>query len=101
MGGGVYPDRSVWWGGVVASGGHASRSRGWASLRLRRSLAFGSGRRPPWTPSSQLDSVHFGSFWLRFGAHVQAVRSAPVLAKASPSPELARRVWLKCPQDGR
>jgi len=31
------------------------------SLRLRRSLAFGSGRRPPWTPSSTLDSVHSGS----------------------------------------
>src|SRR5690554_6873495 len=52
------------------------------SLRLRRSLARGEGRRPPCTPSSVLDFVHSGS--------------APVLAKASPKPELdGRRLRLR------
>src|SRR5690606_13574143 len=40
-------------------------------------LARGEGRRPPCTPSSVLDFVHSGS--------------APVLAKASPKPELDGR----------
>jgi hypothetical protein len=56
--------------GLISAGDHARRSWLPASLRLRRSLAFGSGRRPPWTPSSTLDSVHSGSFSLRSGAHV-------------------------------
>src|SRR5690554_3886127 len=47
------------------------------SLRLRRSLARGEGRKPPCTSSSVLDFVHSGS--------------APVLAKASPKPELDGR----------
>src|SRR5512138_2166547 len=79
---------------------HARRFRVLASLRLRRSLAFGSGRRPPWTPSSQLDSVHSGSFSLRSDAHVlkYCPWEAPTVAWSSRKPrqnaELGGRVVL-------
>src|SRR5436190_21738202 len=67
---------------------HARRSWLLAALRLRRSLAFGSGRRPPWTPSSKLDSVHSGSFSLRSGAHVlkYCPWEAPTVAWSSRKP---------------
>jgi hypothetical protein len=81
---------------------HARRFRVLASLRLRRSLAFSSGRRPPWTPSNQLDSVHSGSFSLRSDAHV--LEYAPVAVPGAPStwssrkprqnPELGERAFF-------
>ena len=73
---------------VMASGSHARGFRVLAALRLRRSLAFGSGRRPPWTPSSKLDSVHSGSFSLRSDAHVPMYCpwEAPTVAWSSRKP---------------
>src|SRR6187402_1525654 len=71
---------------VPAKGlGSGPQTLGWGPAEF---TSAGAGENPPVTEAA---------FWLCPGAHVQAVRSAPVLAKALPKPELGGRVSVENP----